>query len=64
MTSWKVKLGGTLSSLGAILAGFGLIPGFMSMTVAENLKWVGVVIAGVVLQAAGGFFLSIGRDND
>lgn len=62
MTSWKVKLGGALSSLGATLAGLGLIPGSTSMTAAENLKWV--VIAGVILQAAGGFFLSLGRDND
>lgn len=62
MTSWKVKLGGALSSLGATLSGIGLIPGSTSMTAAENLKWV--VIAGVILQAAGGFFLSLGRDND
>lgn len=62
MTSWKVKLGGALSSLGVTLSGIGLIPGSTNMTAAENLKWV--VIAGVILQAAGGFFLSLGRDND
>lgn len=62
MTSWKMKLGGALSSLGVTLSGIGLIPGSTSMTAAENLKWV--VIAGVILQAAGGFFLSLGRDND
>lgn len=57
-----MKLGGALSSLGVTLSGIGLIPGSTSMTAAENLKWV--VIAGVILQAAGGFFLSLGRDND